>query len=130
MHFLQVSSSLLRLIIRDLRPFSIEAPGFESFLKDMHLTAKTHNLLTERMDVWHSKAVPAIKAFLQMHLSTSPFSVSIDGWTSDVKRKSMYCVVLHFLTVNFDLICLPLDVSPIFEKTAEGIKEWIRRVLA
>lgn len=47
-----------------------------------------------------------------------------------MKRKSMYCMVLHFLTVDFTLICLPLDVSAIFDKTAEGIKEWIRRVLA
>lgn len=36
----KVSSSLLRLVIRDLRPFSVaESPGFEAFLKDMQLAA-------------------------------------------------------------------------------------------
>lgn len=96
----------------------------------MHLNADGRTALVERMEKWHGAAIPAIKAFLQTHMGEAPFSISIDGWTSDVKRKSMYCMVCHFLTKDFELICFPLDVSPIVEKTAPGIKEWIRRVLA
>jgi hypothetical protein len=127
----KVSSAVLRLIIRDLRPFAIaESPGFFAFLKDMNLTAESHNSLITRMEQWHSNAIPAIKAFLETHLGSHPFSVSIDGWTSGVKRKSMYCMVIHFVTTTFDLISLPLDVGPVSDKTAEGIKEWIRKILS
>ena len=119
------------MIIRNLRPFALhESPGFAGFLLEMHLDAEQRTAMTERLKLWHSNAIPAIKAFLQTHLGDFLFSVSVDGWTTGATRKAMYCLVLHFLTKDFTQVCLPLDVSRIHDKTAQGIKEWIRKVLA
>ncbi len=42
----------------------------------------------------------------------------------------MYCMVVHFLTEKFELLSLPLEVSVLMDKTAVGIKGWIRGVFA
>lgn len=119
------------MVIRDLRPFAMsDSPGFKKFLVEMHLDAEKRTGLTERLKEWHAGAILAIKGFLQKHLGQGLFSVSIDGWSSGTKRKAMYCLVLHFMTESFSLVALPLDVSRIYDKTASGIKEWIRKVLA
>lgn len=71
-----------------------------------------------------------VKSLLAEASRVNYFSISIDGWKLASKGTPMYCMVVHFLTDNFELLAIPLEVSATLDKTATGIKSWIRMVFA
>lgn len=147
--FDNATSLLLSMIVRDLRPFSImDGPGFARMLDGFGnsslfyiyvqvVTSTSFSILSlgvsevpspshiaSCLDKLFVQRVFKLKAVLAAH--SFPFAVSIDGWKLGSKGVPMYCMVAHLLTAEFDLLCVPLDISSTLDKTAAGIKAWIR----
>jgi hypothetical protein len=126
----RTTKALVRMIIRDLRPFSVsEAAGFTTFLTDLNLSVEGRTKIATRIEEMFKACRESLRGFLRSFLKDFLFSISVDGWSTSVRKTPMYCMTIHFLTDEFELVCLPLAVQSIdVSKTAEAVKEWIRKV--
>jgi hypothetical protein len=86
----KVSASLLRVIVRDLRPCSARSAWVAHFLSDMHLVSHQRTYLPHRL----VGLLVSDECAASEGLGSFPFSVSIDGWSTGVKQKAMYCFSL------------------------------------
>jgi len=121
---------VFRMIICDLRPFSmVSGSGFEEMMEGFNLPCPSrYTIATMLNDIFAAK-YQKLKKFLSNEATMLMYSIAVDGWTCSSQGKSMYDLTIHFLTDKFVLYSLPLEVSAIEDKTAEGIAAWIQQAL-
>jgi hypothetical protein len=88
----------------------------------------SRNHIASCLDKLYVERILKVKSLISDPLRVDYFSISVDGWKLESKGTPMYCMVVHFLTEDFQLLALPLEVSATLDKTAAGIKAWVRAV--
>ena len=120
-----VTSCIMSMIALDYQPFSIvEDAGFKGLLEELipmySPPSRTSFSRTVMKDMFNKLEREIIETVID-----APYSITIDGWTSSTNQHFLG-VTIHFITDDWRLIALPIDVKHVQHECQSDVYECIR----
>lgn len=118
-------SCIMNMIALDYQPFSIvEDAGFKALLEELipmySPPSRTSFSRTIMKDMFNKLEREMIETVID-----APYSITIDGWTSSTNQHFLG-VTLHFITDDWHLVAMPIDVKHVQHECQSDIDECIR----
>ena len=125
------NEALFEEFVMDLKPFSfLETPGRKHSTASLPLPKDYGHPSDDFFRRKLEDEYTAIRKRLRELFSIEPFllffSLTMDGWKCSLAGRSMYAMRIRFLTEDFELIEIPVEISAIPGKEARVVSHWVQ----